>query len=42
MVADDFVMVGFGETKESADRDHDYNLQAFLERCQERGVNLNA
>ena len=42
VVADDFVVVGFGETKESADRDHDYNLQAFLERCQERGVKLNA
>ena len=42
VVADDFVVVGLGETKESAVRNHDDNLQGFLQRCDERGVKLNA
>ena len=42
VVADDFVVVGLGKTKESAVRNHDDNLQGFLQRCEERGVKLNA
>ena len=42
VVADDFVVVGLGETTESAVRNHDDNLQGFLQRCEERRVKLNA
>ena len=43
VVADDFVVVGFGKMKESDIRDHGHmRLQAFLQCCQERGVKLNA
>ncbi|PFX11501.1 Retrovirus-related Pol polyprotein [Stylophora pistillata] len=41
VVADDFIAVGYGETYEEASRDHDRNLLAFLERCDERNVRLN-
>ena len=42
VIADDFVVVGYGETHEEAVADHDRNLNAFLQRCEERGVALNA
>ena len=42
VVADDFVTVGFGETLEVATHNHDQNIRAFLQRCVERGVKLNA
>ena len=42
VIADDFVVVGYGETHEEAVADHDHNLNAFLQRCEERGVALNA
>ena len=42
VVADDFVVVGFGDTPEVASRDHDKNLEQFLQRCAERGVKLNS
>ena len=32
VVADDFVVVGFGDTHEVATRDHDHNLEEFLQR----------
>ena len=41
VVADDFVVVGYGETLEQATRDHDKTLQVFLQLCQERGLKLN-
>ena len=41
VVADDFVVVGYGETYEQATEDHDRNLTAFLQRCQECGLKLN-
>ena len=41
VVADDFVVVGYGETQEQATRDHDQNLLAFLQLCQDRGLKLN-
>ena len=41
VVADDFVIVGYGETLEQATRDHDQNLMGFLQLCQDRGLKLN-
>ena len=41
VVADDFVVVGYGRTVEEANLDHDQRLRTFLERCRERGVKLN-
>ena len=41
VIADDFVGVGYGETHEQATQDHDKNLMAFLQLCQERGLKLN-
>ena len=41
MVADDFVVVGFGDTEEEALQDHDRNLVAFLQWCQARNIKLN-
>ena len=42
VVADDFVVVGFGDTVEAAVIDHDQNLKAFLQRGEARGIKLNA
>ncbi len=39
VIIDDFVAVGFGDTQV---RDHDRNLEAFLQRCGERDIRLNA
>lgn len=41
VVADDFLVVGFGESYEEATQDHDKNLLAFLSRCEERNIHLN-
>ena len=41
VVADDFVVVGYGKTHEEATRDHDATLKAFLERCEAHGLKLN-
>ena len=41
VIADDFVTVGFGDTLEKATSDHDRNLEAFLQRCGDRGLKLN-
>ena len=40
VVADDFIVAGFGDTLEEAFRDHNKNLAAFLQRCSARGVKL--
>ena len=40
VVADDFVVVGFGDTEEKVSGDHDQNVDAFLRRCEERGLKL--
>ena len=42
VVADDFLVVGHGESLEQANRDHDKNLDALLRRCSGKGVRLNA
>ena len=41
VVADDFVVVGYGNTIDEANVDHDKRLHSFLQRCEERGVKLN-
>lgn len=40
-IADDILIVGRGNTVEDANRDHDRNLQLFLDRCADRGIRLN-
>ena len=42
VIADDFVVVGYGDSLQAASKDHDKSLSAFLQRCEERGVRLNA
>ena len=42
VVADDFVVVGCGNTLQDAVTDHDQNLRAFLQRCAARGLKLNS
>ena len=39
---DDFVAVGCGEILEKAIQDHDTNLGTLIERCEQRGITLNA
>lgn len=41
VIADDFVVVGFGHTHLEAIQDHDKNLTTFLQRCEAQGVVLN-
>lgn len=41
VVADDFLVVGFGESYEEATKDHDKNFLAFLSRREEQNVHLN-
>ena len=41
IVADDLVVVGFGDTPEEAMRDHNQNLHAVLQRCKEENLKLN-
>ena len=40
-VADDIVVVGVGETKEKAEKDHDRKLMNLQRRCKERNIKLN-
>ena len=40
VVADDFVVAGFGDTLEEAFRDYNKNLVAFLQLCSASGVKL--
>ena len=40
VVADDFIVAGFGDKLEEAIRDHNKTLVAFLQRCSERRVKL--
>ena len=42
VVADDFCVVGFGDTLREAAANHDRNLLDFLERCKEKGLRLSA
>ena len=40
-IADDLLITGSGDTLEAAERDHDKNLIALLDRCREKGIKLN-
>ena len=42
VIADDFVVVEYGNSLRAASKDHDKNLSAFLQRCEERGIRLNS
>ena len=41
VVADDFVVIGFGDTTEEAAVDHDKDLRGLMQRCKEHNVKLN-
>ena len=40
-IADDILVFGSGDNLEVAQRDHDRNLIALLDRCREQGIRLN-
>lgn len=40
-IADDILVVGCGNTDDEAERDHDVNLQALMERCREVKLRLS-
>jgi hypothetical protein len=40
-INDDILVWGNGDTDEEADRDHDRNMEALLQRCLDRGVRMN-
>ena len=42
VIADDFAVVGFGESMEDVIQDHDRNLERFLQYCEEKHVQLNS
>ena len=42
VVADDFLVVGYGHTIEQATKNHDENLVAFLRRCNKENLVLDA
>ena len=41
VIADDFLVYGFGDTVDEAVKNHDQNLTAFLQRCRELNLTLN-
>ena len=41
VIADDFLVCGFGDTILEAIKDHDQNLTAFLQRCRKLNLTLN-
>lgn len=41
VIADDFVVVGYGDSEHEASLDHEKNLEAFLVRCREKGLKMN-
>ena len=42
VIADDFLVCGFGDTNEAAIANHNQNLKAFLRRARERNLTLNS
>ena len=40
-IADDILVAGSGDTVADAERDHDRNLLALLDRCRQKGIKLN-
>lgn len=41
VIADDFVIIGFGNMPAEWQTDHDGNMRAFLDHCRERNLKLN-
>ena len=41
VIADDFVIAGFGNTLAEWQTNHDRNVRAFLDRCREGNLKLN-
>ena len=41
VIADDFLIIGFGDTMSEATKSHDHNLSAFLDRCKTRKLKLS-
>ena len=41
VIADDFLVIGFGETQKDAIKDHDANLTKFLQRAREKELKLD-
>ena len=41
VIADDFLIIGSGNTQSEAIKNHDSNLTAFLQRAREKGLTLN-
>lgn len=41
-IADDILVFGLGDTDEEAFRDHDRHLKGVFNRCQQKGIKLNA
>ena len=42
VIADDFLILGYGDSQEEAIHSHEQNLAAFLQRCTDRGLKLSA
>lgn len=42
VIADDFVVAGYGDSLQAATKDHDKSLSAFLQRCEERGIHFDS
>ena len=42
VIADDFLICGFGDTTKAAMANHDQNLKAFLLRARERNLTINS
>ena len=40
VIADDFLVIGFGDNVEQATKNHDEHLLAFIQRCEERSIVL--
>ena len=40
-IPDDILVAGSGDTVADAERDHDRNLLALLDRCRQKGIKLN-
>ena len=38
VIADDFLVIGFGDNVEQATKNHDEHLLAFIQRCEERNI----
>ena len=41
VIADDFLIIGYGDTEEEASENHDNNVIQFLETCKKNNIKLN-